>query len=249
VITIKDGDQIERMNAAGTILRKALLAAGDAARPGTSTRELDEIVRKTIEEEKARPAFLGYMGFPASSCISVNEAVVHGIPDDRRLEEGDLVSIDVGVEKDGWMADSAATFSVGGIDEESTRLMDVTLKSLERGIERCVPGSRLSDISHAVQVHVEANGFSVVRDLVGHGIGSKLHEEPQIPNFGPPGRGPVLKPGMVFAIEPMVNAGGEDVKTLDDEWTVVTADGKRSAHFEHTVAVTERGPRILTLLD
>jgi methionyl aminopeptidase len=249
VITLKSKGQIEKMDESGRILRKALDAAGEAVRPGASTKELDEIIRETIEGESARPAFKGYMGFPANSCISVNDEVVHGIPDGRVLNEGDLVSIDVGVEKDGWMADSAMTYTVGMVSEEAARLMDVTLRSLEKGIEQCVPGKHLSDISHAIQVHVEANGFSVVKDLVGHGIGSKLHEEPQIPNFGPPGRGPVLKPGMVFAIEPMVNIGSEKVKTLEDEWTVVTADGKLSAHFEHTVAVTEQGPRILTLLD
>jgi len=249
VITLKSNEQIEKMDESGRILRKALDAAGEVVRPGVSTKELDEIIRGTIEGEGARPAFKGYMGFPANSCISVNEEVVHGIPDGRILKEGDLVSIDVGVEKDGWMADSAMTYTVGMVSEEAARLMDVTLRSLEKGIEQCVPGKHLSDISHAIQVHVEANGFSVVKDLVGHGIGSKLHEEPQIPNFGPPGRGAVLKPGMVFAIEPMVNVGSEKVKTLEDEWTVVTADGKLSAHFEHTVAVTEQGPRILTLLD
>ena len=247
MITIKNAVQIEKMSAAGTILRMALMTAGEAAVPGVRTRELDEIIKAVIEGKGARPVFMGYMGYPANSCISVNEAVVHGIPDDRMLAEGDLVSIDVGVEKDGWMADSAMTFAVGEVGEEASRLMDVTLRSLEKGIEQCLPGRHLSDISNAIQVHVESNGFSVVRDLVGHGIGRNLHEEPQIPNFGPPGRGPVLKPGMVFAIEPMVNAGTEKVKTLDDEWTVVTADGKLSAHFEHTVAVTERGPRILTL--
>ncbi len=249
MITLKSNEQIEKMDESGRILRKALDAAGEVVRPGVSTKELDEIIRGTIEGEGARPAFKGYMGFPANSCISVNEEVVHGIPDGRILKEGDLVSIDVGVEKDGWMADSAMTYTVGMVSEEAARLMDVTLRSLEKGIEQCVPGKHLSDISHAIQVHVEANGFSVVKDLVGHGIGSKLHEEPQIPNFGPPGRGAVLKPGMVFAIEPMVNVGSEKVKTLEDEWTVVTADGKLSAHFEHTVAVTEQGPRILTLLD
>jgi len=249
VITLKTADQIVKMNASGTILRRALMAAGEAAKPGVTTRELDEIIRDAIESEGARPVFKGYMGFPANSCISVNDAVVHGIPGGRVLVEGDLVSIDVGVEKLGWMADSAMSFAVGEIAEETARLMKVTLESLMKGIECCRPGRHLSDISNAVQVHVEAHGFSVVRDLVGHGIGSQLHEEPQIPNFGPAGRGPVLKPGMVFAIEPMVNAGSERVKTLDDEWTVVTADGKMSAHFEHTVAVTEQGPRILTLLD
>ena len=189
------------------------------------------------------------MGFPASSCISVNEAVVHGIPDERILVEGDLVSIDAGVEREGWMADSAASFPVGEIAPETRSLLDVTKRGMEKGLEMCRPGNRLGDISHAVQTYVEANGFSVVRDLVGHGIGSQLHEDPQIPNFGPPGRGPELKAGMVFAIEPMVNAGTARVETLEDEWTVVTADGKCSAHFEHTVAITEQGPRILTLLD
>lgn len=249
MITLKSAAQIEKMNVSGTILRRALMAAGEAAKPGVTTRELDEIVRDVIESEGARPVFKGYMGFPANSCISVNEAVVHGIPDGRMLAEGDLVSIDVGVEKNGWMADSAMTFAVGVVGEDVARLMEVTLESLEKGIANCHPGRHLSDISNAVQVHVEAHGFSVVRDLVGHGIGSKLHEEPQIPNFGPAGRGAILKPGMVFAIEPMVNAGTEKVMTLDDEWTVVTADGRLSAHFEHTVAVTEQGPRILTLLD
>ena len=248
MIQVKTAAEIEKMNASGTILRKALMAAAAAIRPGVETRELDRIIEETIRGESARPAFKGYMGFPAASCISVNEAVVHGIPDDRVLAEGDLVSIDVGVELEGWMADSAASFPVGEVDEETQRLMDVTLRSLEKGIEQCRPGNRLGDVSHAVQVHVEANDFSVVRELVGHGIGSRLHEEPQIPNFGPPGRGPELKAGMVFAIEPMVNAGTEKVKTLQDEWTVVTADGRRSAHFEHTVAITESGPRILTLV-
>ena len=249
MIQVKTAAEIEKMNAAGTILRKALMAAAEVIRPGVETRELDRIIEDVIRGEGARPAFKGYMGFPASSCISVNEAVVHGIPDGRVLAEGDLVSIDVGVEREGWMADSAATFPVGEIDPENRRLLDVTLRSLEKGIEQCLPGKRLGDVSHAIQVYVEANGFSVVRELVGHGIGSQLHEEPQIPNFGPPGRGPELKPGMVFAIEPMVNAGTERVKTLEDEWTVVTADGKCSGHFEHTVAITERGPKILTLLD
>jgi len=249
MIQVKTTAEIEKMNTSGTILRKALMAAAAAIRPGIEVRELDRIIEDTILGEGARPAFKGYMGFPASSCISVNEAVVHGIPDERVLAEGDLVSIDVGVEREGWMADSAASFPVGEITPENLRLLGVTKRGLEMGIEQCLPGNRLGDISHAVQVYVEANGFSVVRELVGHGIGSQLHEDPQIPNFGPPGRGPVLKAGMVFAIEPMVNAGTERVETLEDEWTVVTADGKCSAHFEHTIAITEQGPRVLTLLD
>jgi methionyl aminopeptidase len=247
MIPLKSPDEIESIRAAGRILRQALKAAGRALRPGISTRELDEIVRETIESAGARPAFKGYRGFPGNSCISVNEMVVHGIPGDRVLAEGDLVSVDVGVVLGGFYADSADTFSVGEVNGPAQRLMDVTRKALAKGVEQCWPDNHLGDISHAIQVQVEANGFSVVRELVGHGIGRELHEEPQIPNFGPPGRGPVLKPGMVLAIEPMVNAGSGEVRTLPDEWTVVTADGQLSAHYEYTVAVTDNGPDILTL--
>ncbi|MDP6419096.1 MAG: type I methionyl aminopeptidase [Candidatus Krumholzibacteria bacterium] len=249
MIIRKTPEQIEKMNVAGTVLRRSLNAAGEAMAAGVRTRELDELIRGVIEAAGARPAFKGYMGFPANSCISVNEAVVHGIPDDRKLRDGDLVSIDVGVELDGFMADSARTFLLGDVSPENRRLVEVTRRSLEKGLEQCHPGRRVGDISHAVQITVEAHGFSVVRELVGHGIGENLHEDPQIPNFGPPGRGPVLEAGMVFAIEPMVNAGTDRVRTLKDEWTVVTADGKFSAHEEHTVAITEKGPKILTLLD
>jgi len=246
MIAIKTPEEIEKMRAAGRILRQALDAAGAALRPGLTTGELDAIVRGTIEAAGARPAFLGYNGFPGSACISVNEEVVHGIPGDRALQAGDLVGVDVGVDLDGYFADACDSFAVGEADEETRRLMTVTRRARDLGIEQCRPGRHVGDISHAVQVHVEANGFSVVRELVGHGIGRRLHEEPQVPNFGPSGRGPRLEAGMVLAIEPMVNAGTEAVRTLNDQWTVVTADGRRSAHYEHTVAVTENGPDILT---
>jgi methionyl aminopeptidase len=247
VIRLKSPGDIEKMRVAGKILRSVLDEAGRKLAPGLKTSELDEIVRKKIEDAGARPAFKGYLGFPGNSCISLNETVVHGIPSERTIVDGDIVSLDIGVELDGFFADSCESFAVGEIDDETVRLLKVTRESLAKGIEQCRPGNRLGDISHAIQVFVEANGFSVVRELVGHGIGRALHEDPQVPNFGPPGRGPKLEPGVVLAIEPMVNAGSEAVKTLADEWTVVTADGKRSAHYEHTVAISEDGPDILTI--
>jgi methionyl aminopeptidase len=246
MIRLKSKADIEAMRVAGSILRRALVSAGAAVRPGVTTAELDELVRASIARDGGRPAFKGYHGFPGHACISVNEAVVHGIPGRRLLAEGDLVSIDVGVEKGGFYADACETYPVGRISDQAQRLLDVTRESLAAGIAQAQPGQRLGDISHAVQVCVEGHGFSVVRDLVGHGIGWALHEEPQVPNFGPAGQGPELVPGMVLAIEPMVNEGRDAVRTLPDEWTVVTADGKLSAHFEHTVAVTEHGPVILT---
>lgn len=246
MIRLKNDADIAAMRAAGKVLRRALDKAGAAVRPGVTTGELDLVVRESIESEGARPAFRGYHGFPGSACISVNEAVVHGIPGEQVLKEGDLVSIDVGVEKDGYYADACETFAVGQISPAAARLMDVTRQSLAAGIAQARPGGRLGDISHAVQVFVEAHGYTVVRELVGHGIGWALHEEPQVPNFGPPGKGPELVPGLVLAIEPMVNEGREAVRTLADDWTVVTADGKLSAHFEHTVAITADGPVILT---
>jgi len=246
MIRLKSKADIEAMRMAGTILRRALTSAGAAVRPGLTTAELDELVRASIAGDGARPAFKGYHGFPGHACISVNEAVVHGIPGPRALVEGDLVSIDVGVEKGGYYADACETFAVGRISAQAQRLLDVTRASLAAGIAQAQPGRRLGDISHAVQAYVEGHGFSVVRDLVGHGIGWALHEEPQVPNFGEAGKGPELAVGWVLAIEPMVNEGREAVRTLADEWTVVTADGKLSAHFEHTVAVTEQGPVILT---
>ncbi len=246
MIRLKSKDDIAAMRTAGEILRRALVAAGEAVGPGVSTRELDDIVRDSIIADDARPAFKGYHGFPGNACISVNSEVVHGIPGDTILAEGDLVSIDVGVEKNGFHADSCETFAVGKISEEAARLMDVTRAALAKGIEQARSGLRVGDISNAVQVYVEASGFSVVRELVGHGIGRDLHEEPQVPNFGPAGQGPKLVAGMVLAIEPMVNEGRARVRTLEDDWTVVTADGKLSAHFEHTVAITDQGPEILT---
>ena len=234
------------MREAGRITARALRIVGEALRVGARTRELDEVAEAAIREEGAVPAFLGYQGFPASICSSLNEQVVHGIPGDVKLHDGDIISIDIGAIIDGYYGDSARTFGIGRVSDEAIRLMQVTEESLEAGIEQCVPGHRLYDISHAVQTVAEAAGFSVVREYVGHGIGRAMHEEPQIPNYGPAGKGPELKEGMVFAIEPMINAGGATVQSLPDGWTVVTADGSLSAHFEHTVAVTASGPLVLT---
>jgi methionyl aminopeptidase len=234
------------MREAGRITARVLREVGDAVAPSVTTGELDELAETIVREEGAKAAFKGYRGFPASICASPNSEVVHGIPGSRRLVEGDIISIDFGAIVDGYYGDSAMTFPVGEIPEETARLVETTRRSLEAGIAQCRPGMRLYDISHAVQTVVEREGFSVVREYVGHGIGANMHEEPQIPNFGPAGKGPTLKPGMVFAIEPMVNVGEAGVRSLDDGWTVVTADGSLSAHFEHTVAVTEAGPEILT---
>ncbi len=234
------------MREAGRITARALRLVGEALRPGVRTRELDSIAEATIRDEGAVPAFLGYHGFPASICSSVNEQVVHGIPGNVKLREGDIISIDIGAIIDGYYGDSARTFPIGTASDEAMRLMDATERSLEAGISQCVSGKRLYDISHAVQVVAEGAGFSVVREYVGHGIGRAMHEEPQIPNYGPAGKGPELREGMVFAIEPMINAGGAAVQSLPDGWTVVTADGSLSAHFEHTVVVTAEGPVVLT---
>ncbi len=234
------------MREAGRITARALRLVGDAVRTGVRTRELDAIAEAAIREQGATPAFLGYQGFPASICSSVNEQVVHGIPGDVHLREGDILSVDIGAVFDGYYGDSAKTFPIGEVSDEAVRLMDATERSLQAGIEMCIAGNRLSDISHAVQVVAEGAGFSVVREYVGHGIGQAMHEEPQIPNYGPAGKGPELKPGMVLAIEPMINAGGAAVKSLTDGWTVVTVDCSLSAHFEHTVAVTADGPAVLT---
>jgi methionyl aminopeptidase len=234
------------MREAGRITARVLREVGDAIAPSVTTGELDELAETIVREEGAKAAFKGYRGFPASICASPNSEVVHGIPGPRRLVEGDIISIDFGAIVDGYYGDSAMTFPVGEIAEETARLLDTTRRSLEAGIGQCRPGMRLYDISHAVQTVVEREGFSVVKEYVGHGIGANMHEEPQVPNFGPAGKGPTLKPGMVFAIEPMVNVGEAGVRSLDDGWTVVTADGSLSAHFEHTVAVTETGPEILT---
>jgi methionyl aminopeptidase len=239
---------MEAIARAGEILVRLFAILPEQVRPGVSTAALDRFVDEFIRSHPgATPAFKGLYGFPASTCISVNEEVVHGIPKPTRvLREGDLVSVDVGVRLDGWYADAAVTFPVGEIDAEAQRLLDMTRAALAAGIAQAVPGRHLGDIGHAIQKTVEDAGFSVVRDLVGHGIGREPHEEPQVPNYGRPGRGLLLREGMVLAIEPMVNEGGPEVVTLPDRWTVVTADRRRSAHFEHTVAVTADGPWVLT---
>jgi methionyl aminopeptidase len=247
VIIRKSAAEIATMREAGRITARALRIVGEAVRPGITTAALDKVAEDVIRSEGAVPAFLGYNGFPATICASVNEQVVHGIPGDRCLAEGDILSVDVGAIVEGYYGDSARTFPVGAVSDEAIRLMDATRQALEAGIARCIPGMRLYDISNAVQRVAEGAGFSVVREYVGHGIGRAMHEDPQIPNFGPAGRGPTLKPGMVLAIEPMVNAGGAPVRSLPDGWTVVTADERPSAHFEHTVAVTEEGPYVLTV--
>lgn len=235
------------MREAGRVTARALRAVGSAVAPGVTTAELDAVARDVIADAGARAAFLGYHGFPATICASIGGEVVHGIPGRRRLVEGDVISIDVGAIVDGYYGDAAATYAVGAVDPEAARLLEVTERSLQAGIARCHPGMRLYDIGAAVQEVAESAGFSVVREYVGHGIGQAMHEEPQVPNYGTAGKGPTLAPGMVLAIEPMINAGAAAVRQLDDGWTVVTADGANSAHFEHTVAVTEDGPRVLTL--
>lgn len=250
MIILKSPREIELMAKAGYVTAGALQVVKEAIAPGISTGELDRLVEEFFQKQGAIPAFKGYRGFPASICTSLNNQVVHGIPSDKIiLQEGDILSVDVGAIVDGYVGDAAVTYPVGEISPTAAKLIAVTERALSEGIERAVEGNHLSDISAAIQQWVEANGFSVVRDLVGHGIGQNMHEEPSIPNYGRPGYGPRLQPGMVFAIEPMVNAGKYHVRTLADDWTVVTADGKLSAHFEHTVAITPQGPRILTTLD
>ena len=234
------------MREAGKIVAEVLQEMGNSVKVGITTAMLNKIAEKIIRSHKAEPAFLGYHNFPASICTSVNSEVVHGIPGLRRLEEGDIISIDVGVRVKGYHGDAAATFAVGSVSREAQNLIDVTRISLQKAVEAMQEGNRLSDVSYAVQRYVESNALSIVRSYVGHGIGEDMHEEPQVPNFGQPGRGPVLKPGIVLAIEPMVNIGSWEVKVLKDQWTVVTADGSLSAHFEHTVALGDNGPIILT---
>jgi len=247
-IALKSAEEIEHIRAAGLVVHQVLEALTAAARPGVTTLELDRQAEALTRRRGAEPAFLGYHGFPASLCISVNEQVVHGIPSARKvLAEGDLVSLDYGVVLDGWYADSAVTVGVGRLDAPSARLLEVTRQALAQALAQARAGQRVGDLGAAAQAWIEAQGFQVVRDFVGHGVGRRLHEPPQIPNFGAPGTGPRLKAGMVLAIEPMVNAGVAAVDLLEDGWTAVTQDGLRSAHFEHTVAVTENGPDILTL--
>ena len=246
MIILKSAREISIMREAGRIAAIALAAVGKAIRQGAPTIELDGVARAVIVREGAIPAFKGLYGFPGNICLSLNEEVVHGIPGKRRLREGDIVKADIGVLLDGYNGDAAETFPVGKIEPETARLLKITQESLYKAIKAAVPGNRLGMISNAVQSHAEAAGFSVVRDYVGHGIGRKMHEEPQVPNFGPADKGVILKAGMVLAIEPMVNTGTWKVKTLSDKWTVVTLDGKPSAHFEHTVVITEHGHDILT---
>lgn len=242
----KSWAELEKMHRACVIVVDTLEALAQAAVPGVKTKELDTIARERILKAGARPAFLGYRDYPATLCISVNEEVVHGIPGARKLREGDIVGLDLGCVVDGFYGDAARTVAVGQISDEARRLMKTTEEALHAGIAQCCPGKRVGDIGHAIQSHAEARGYSVVREFVGHGIGTRLHEEPQVPNYGPPGKRERLRPGMCLAIEPMVNVGGAEVRVLDDEWTAVTVDRSLSAHYELSVAVTEHGPWILS---
>ena len=249
MIIRKSAKEIDKMARAGRVVADTLALLAETMRPGLTTQELDAIAEDYIRSQGGSPTFKGYHGFPASICTSPNSMVVHGIPGAYRIEDGDLISVDVGVTLGGFVADSAYTFPVGEIDEEAQRLLDVGQAALEAGIEQARAGNHVGDISAAVQRTVEEAGFSVVKSLVGHGIGRSMHEEPQIPNWGEPGRGPELAPGMTLAIEPMINAGSSEVVVAEDRWSISTDDGSLSCHFEHTVAVTEAEPRILTLAE
>ena len=246
MIIRKSSAEIEKMARAGQVVADTLGLVGEQLRPGVTSAELDRIADEYIRSQGGISSFKGYNGYPASICTSPNDMVVHGIPGPVALSEGDILSVDIGVILDGFVADSAFTFAVGEVSPQAEKLMDACRAALAAGIEQCRAGNRLSDISHAVQAATEGAGFSVVRSLVGHGIGRSMHEDPQIPNYGAPGRGPELAPGMTFAIEPMINVGRPEIYVHDDDWSISTADGSLSAHFEHTVAVTEREPRILT---
>lgn len=246
MIICKTPRELEIMREAGRIVALTHEELKKHIQPGITTKELDAIAEKFIKQHDAYPSFLGYNGFKGSVCASVNEELVHGIPGSRILKEGDVISLDIGAFYNGYHGDSAWTYGVGAISDEAQKLLDVTEKSLFLGLDEAKPGERLSNISHAIQTFVESNGFSIVREYVGHGVGQDLHEDPQIPHYGPPNKGPRLRPGMVLAVEPMVNAGSRYVRTLADDWTVVTVDGKICAHFEHTVAITETGYEILT---
>lgn len=249
MISVKNSEQIKLMREAGRITGEALVLAGEAVKPGVTTKQLDTIIRRHIESCGAKPSFLGYAGFPGSACISINDQVIHGIPGPRVIEEGDIVKIDVGANFKGFHGDSANTFPVGKVSDEANKLIEVTKESFWRGIAEAKPGNRIGDIGYAVQSYVESFGFSVVRRYVGHGVGEELHESPDVPNFGTKGRGVRLCAGMTIAVEPMVNVGGPDVRELKDKWTVVTADGSLSAHYEHTIAITENGVIVLTKVD
>lgn len=246
MIILKTQKELSAMREAGRISNQALVEAGKHIRAGMTTKELDKIIHDFIVSKGAKPSFLGYGGFPASACISINNEVIHGIPGSRKIQNGDIVSVDVGAYYKGFHGDNAYTFAVGEISPEAQKLLDVTKESLYKGIAAAVPGARIGDVANAVQTYVEQAGFAVVRKYVGHGIGANLHESPEVPNFGTAGRGVRLVPGMTIAIEPMVNIKGADVKVLPDGWTVLTASGSLSAHFEHTIAITEHGPVILT---
>jgi methionyl aminopeptidase len=246
VIVKKSPDEIEQMAASGAILVKTMDLLAGKIRPGVTTGELDKAAERFIRSQGAVPSFKGYRGFPGSICASPNEMVVHGIPGRYKLQRGDILSVDIGVTKDGWVADAARTFAVGDVSPVAAKLLDVTEASLFKAVELARPGNRLGDVSHAVQEHVEANGLSIVRSLVGHGVGRDMHEDPQIPNHGPAGKGVPLEAGMVLAIEPMVTAGRHTVRMGDDGWAIYSQDGSLAAHFEFTVAVTAAGPRILT---
>ena len=248
-VFLRGKEEIDAIRASARLVAQTLEMLGREVRPGVTTEELDRMAEAFIRERGARPAFKGYRGFPASICPSINDEVVHGIPGSRALAEGDIVGVDVGVEMGGYYGDAAFTFPVGRVSDEATRLLAVTREALMRGVAQAKAGNRVGDISHAIQSYVEAQGFSVVRTLVGHGIGRHMHEEPQVPNYGVPDRGPRLMAGQVLAIEPMVNVGAPEVVTRPDGWTVVTKDGSLSAHFEHTVAVGADGPEILSLSD
>jgi len=247
MILLKTKEEIEIMRRAGQLVGRTLDMVGEVIRPGLSTSELDKMVEKFIRDAGAVPAFKNYHGFPASACISINDEVVHGIPGNRVIQDGDIVSVDIGTIVDGFYGDAARTFAVGNVDQATLELMENTQKSLQAGIDKARKGNKLGQISTAVQQVAELAGYGVVRQLVGHGIGRNMHEEPQVPNFGSPDDGPMLKAGMVLAIEPMINMGTHEVKTMPDGWTIVTADGRPSAHFEHTVAITDDGPDVLTV--
>ncbi len=247
MVILKTARELSIMKEACVISAQALKLIGSAVEPGVSTLELDRMAEKFILSKGARPNFKGLYGFPATACISINNEVIHGIPAKNRiLKNGDIVSVDLGAEFGGYNGDNAATFACGDVSPEAKRLMDTTRESLYEGIKRAIPGGRIGDISSAIQQYVESRGYSVVRDFVGHGVGTSLHESPEVPNFGVPGRGVRLVPGMTLAIEPMINAGSYDVKTMSDGWTVLTTDGSLSAHFEHTIAITADGPVIMT---
>jgi methionyl aminopeptidase len=249
MITLKSPHEIELMRRAGRLTSAARALAGAMVRPGVTTGQIDREVHRFITAQGATPSFLHYNGFPASVCASVNDEVIHGIPGNRVLHEGDIVSIDVGAYLNGYHGDCCATFPCGKVSEETQRLIDVTRQSFFTGIESALEGNRIGDISAAIQEYVEENGFSIVREYIGHGIGTKMHEAPEVPNYGPPGRGPRLLRGMTIAVEPMVNAGGAAIQVMPDKWTVKTQDGKWAAHYENTICITSGAPEILTALD